>query len=183
TRGTRRPAPGGFRAVQKAVRLPSSAPRVRIARGDFPGVWLDFRLQRARGSDARLQLQDLRWRISGFAIDPADTAAAARPLFSRTVELATGNFVGQLDSATAVRVGALQASLTDSTLDARGVAFAPTVSDAAFGRSQRYRRGLIKTTVARIAVQGIDVGAFVVAQGLRARRVELDSLRLDITSG
>jgi hypothetical protein len=79
-----------------------------------------------------------------------------------------------------VRVGALQASLTDSTLDARGVAFAPTVSDAAFGRSQRYRRGLIKTTVGRIAVQGIDVGAFVLGQGLRARRVELDSMKLDV---
>lgn len=182
TVGQLRAAPRAFRAVQQSVRLPSFAPRVRIARSDFPRVSLDFRLQRARGSDARLQLEDLRWRISGFAIDPADTAAAARPLFSRTVELATGNFVGQLDSATAVRVGALQASLTDSTLDARGVAFAPTVSDAAFGRSQRYRRGLIKTTVAGITVQGIDVGGFVLGRGLRARRVELDSMRLDILS-
>jgi hypothetical protein len=180
--GQARAAPRAFLAVQQSLRLPSFAPRVRIARSDFPRVSLDFRLQRARASDARFRLQDLRWRVGGFAIDPADTAAAARPLFSRTVELATGNFVGHLDSATAVRVGALQASLTDSTLDMRGVAFAPTVSDAAFGRSQRYRRGLIKTTVGRIAVQGIDVGAFVLGQGLRARRVELDSLRLDIMS-
>lgn len=182
TLGQPRAARRAFLAVQQSLRLPSFAPRVRIARSDFPRVTLDFRLQRARGSDARLQLEDLRWRVSGFAIDPADTAAAARPLFSRTVELATGTFVGQLDSATAVRVGALQASLTDSTLDARGVAFAPSVSDAAFGRSQRYRRGLIKTTVGRIAVQGIDVGGFVLGHGLRARRVELDSLRLDIMS-
>lgn len=182
TVGQPRAAPRAFLAVQQSLRLPSFAPRVRIARSDFPQVSLDFRLQRARAGDARLQLEDLRWRIGGFAIDPADTAAAARPLFSRTVELAAGNFVAQLDSATAVRVGALQASLTDSTVDVRGVAFAPTVSDAAFGRSQRYRRGLIKTTVGRIAVQGIDVGAFVLGQGLRARRVELDSLRLDVMS-
>ena len=182
TVGQLRAAPRAFRAVQQSLRLPSFAPRVRIARSDFPRVSLDFRLQRARAGDARLQLKDLRWRIGGFAIDPADTAAAARPLFSRTVEFATGNFVALLDSATAVRVGALQASLTDSTLDVRSVAFAPTVSDAAFGRSQRYRRGLIKTTVGRIAVQGIDVGAFVLGRGLRARRVELDSLRLDIMS-
>jgi len=175
-------APRAFLAVQQSLRLPSFAPRVRIARSDFPHVSLDFRLQRTRASDARFQLEDLRWRVGGFAIDPADTAAAARPLLSRTVELATGNFVGHLDSASAVRVGSLQASLTDSTLDARDIAFAPTVSDAAFGRSQRYRRGLIKTTVGRIAVQGIDVGAFVLGQGLRARRVELDSMRLDVMS-
>ena len=180
TLGQLRAAPRAFLAVQQSLRLPSFAPRVRIARSDFPHVSLDFRLQRVRASDARFQLEDLRWRIGGFAIDPADSRATARPLFSRTVELATGNFVGRLDSATAVRVGALQASLTDSTLDVRGVAFAPTVSDAAFGRSQRYRRGLIKTTVGRIAVQGIDVGAFVLGQGLRARRVELDSMKLDV---
>jgi len=182
TVGQPRAARRAFLAVQQSLRLPSFAPRVRIARSDFPRVALDFRLQRVRGGDTRLQLGDLRWRIGGFTIDPADTAAAARTLFSRTVELATGNFVGHLDRTTAVRVGALQASLTDSTVDMRGVAFAPPVSDAAFGRSQRYRRGLIKTTVGRIAVQGIDVGAFVLGQGLRARRVELDSLRLDVMS-
>lgn len=180
TLGQLHAAPRAFLTVQQSLRLPSFAPRLRVARSDFPHVSLDFRLQRARAGDTRLQLEDLRWRIGGFAIDPADRTATDRPLFSRTVELATGNFVGRLDSATAVRVGALQASLTDSTLDVRGVTFAPTVSDAAFGRSQRYRRGLIKTTVGRIAVQGIDVGAFVLGQGLRARRVELDSLQLDV---
>ena len=160
-----------FIAVQQSIRLPSFAPRVRIARSDFPEVSLDFRLQRARGGgrrgDSRLQLAHLRWRIAGFAIDPADTAAATRPLFSRSVELATGNFVAHPDSATAVRVGALQASLTDSTVEMRGVA---------------YRRGPIRTTVGRVAVRGLDVGAFALGLGLRARRVDLDSLRLDIMS-
>jgi hypothetical protein len=182
TLGQLHDVPRAFLAVQQSLRLPSFAPRIRIARSDFASVSLDFRLQRARASDARFQLADLRWRIAGFTIDPTDKAATARPLFSQAVELAAGNFVGRLDSATVVRVGAVQASLTDSTLDARGIAFAPTVSDAAFGRSQRYRRGLIKTTVGRIAVQGIDVGAFVLGQGLRARRVELDSMQLDVMS-
>jgi len=182
TLGQLQAAPRAFLTVQQSLRLPSFAPRIRIARSDFPQVSLDFRLQRLRAGDSRLQLATLRWRIAGFAIDPADTTAAARPLFSRTVELAAGNFVAHPDSASAVRVGALQASLTDSTITARDVTFAPTVSDAAFGRSQRYRRGMIKTTVGRIAVQGIDVGAFVLGQGLRARRVELDSLRLDLMS-
>lgn len=182
TVGQPRAARRAFLVVQQSLRLPPFAPRVRIARSDFPQVSLDFRLQRARAGDSRLQLENLRWRIAGFAIDPADTATAARPLFSRTVELAAGNFVAHPDSATAVRVGALQASLTDSTLEVRGVAFAPTVSDAAFGRSQPYRRGLIRTTVGRIAIQGIDVGAFALGQGLRARRVDVDSLRLNIMS-
>jgi len=176
-----RAARRAFLVLQQSLRLPSFAPRVRIARIDFPHVRLDFRLQRARAGDSRLQLEQLRWRMADLAIDPADTTAAARPLFSRTVELAAANFVAHPDSATAVRVGTLVASLTDSTLEVRGVAFAP-LSDAAFARSRPYRRALIKTTVGRIAVQGIDVGAFVLGQGLHARRLELDSLRLDIMS-
>ncbi|HTD71142.1 MAG TPA: hypothetical protein VK647_11885 [Gemmatimonadales bacterium] len=171
-----------FFVLQQNLRLPSFAPRVRIARIDFPEVLLDFRLQRARAGDSRLQLEQLRWRMADLAIDPADTTAAARPLFSRTVELAAANFVAHPDSGSAVRVGALLASLTDSTLEVRGVAFAPTLSDAEFARSQPYRRDLIKIMVGRIAAQGVDVGAFVLGQGLRARRLELDSLRLDVTS-
>lgn len=182
TVGQLRSARRAFLVVQQSLRLPSFAPRVRIARSDFPQVSLDFRLQRARAGDSRLELEDLRWRIAGFAIDPADTAAAARPLFSRTVELAAGNFVAHPDSATAVRVGALHASLTDSTLELRDVAYAPTQTDAAFGRSRPYRRSLIRATVGRIAIQGIDVGAFALGQGLRARRIDVDSLRLSIMS-
>ena len=171
-----------FFVLQQNLRLPSFAPRMRIARIDFPEVLLDFRLQRARAGDSRLQLEQLRWRMVDLVIDPADTTAAARPLFSRTVELAAANFVAHPDSASAVRVGALLASLTDSTLEVRGVAVAPTLSDAEFARSQPYRRDLIKITAGRIAAQGVDVGAFVLGQGLRARRLELDSLRLDVTS-
>ena len=182
TAGQPRAARRAFLVLQQGLRLPSFAPRVRIARVDFPDVELDFRLQRTRAGDSRLQLDRLRWHIADFAIDPADTLAAARPLFSRTVELAATDFVAHPDSASAVRVGAFVASLTDSTLEFRGVAFAPTLSDAAFARSGPYRRALIKTTVGRVAVQGMDVGAFVLGQGLRARRVQLDSLRLDVTS-
>jgi len=171
-----------FLVLQQSLRLPSFAPRVRIARIDLPDVGLDFRLQRARAGDARLQWEQLEWRMSDLAIDPADTTAAARPLFSRTVEVAAANFVAHPDSASVVRVGSLLASLTDSTLTMRGVAFAPTLSDAAFARSRPYRRDLIKTTVGRIAVQGLDVGEFVLGLGLHARRLQLDSVRLDVMS-
>ena len=67
TVGQPRAARRAFLAVQQSLRLPSFAPRIRIARSDFPRVSLDFRLQRARGGDTRLQLGDLRWRIGGFA--------------------------------------------------------------------------------------------------------------------
>src|ERR1044071_3976491 len=45
--------PRAFLAVQQSLRLPSFAPRMRIARSDFPHVSLDFRLQRAGAGDAR----------------------------------------------------------------------------------------------------------------------------------
>lgn len=177
-----RAARRAFLVFQQSLRLPPFAPRMRIARIDFPRVELDFRLQRAGAGDTRLQLEQLQWHIADFAIDPSDTVAADRPLFSRKVELAAANFVAHPDSVSAVRVGSLVASLTDSTLEVRGVAIAPTLSDAEFARSRPYRRDLIKTTVGRIAVEGIDVDAFVLGQGLSARRLEVDSLRLDIAS-
>jgi hypothetical protein len=160
-----RAARRAFLVLQQGLRLPSFAPRVRIGQLDFSHVELDFRLQRGKGDDdSRLKLEHLQWRMTDLAIDPADTTAAARPLFSRTVELAAANFVAHPHPGTAVRVGALVASLTDSTLEVHGVAFAPTLR------------------VGRVAVQGLDVGGFALGQGLRARRVQLDSLRLVITS-
>jgi hypothetical protein len=170
-----------FYALQQSLRLPASAPQVRVARIDFPQVALDFRLQRARG-EARLQLEHLRWLMTGFLIDPRDSTAAARPLFSDTVEIAAANFVGQLDSVTAVKVEALRLSLSDSTLEIRDVSFEPSQSDSAFARSHPYRRTLIRTETSRIAVHGLDVGVFLLRQGVRARRVQLDSLRMDVFS-
>lgn len=170
-----------FYALQQSLRLPASAPQVRVARIDFPQVALDFRLQRARG-EARLHLEHLRWLMTDFLIDPRDSTAAARPLFSDTVEIAAAKFVGQLDSVTAVKVEGLRLSLSDSTLEIRGVSFEPSQSDSAFARSHPYRRTLVRTEAARIAVHGLDVGVFLLRQGMRARRVQLDSLRMDIFS-
>lgn len=170
-----------FFALQQSLRLPASAPQVRVARIDFPQVALDFRLARARG-EARLQLEHLRWLMTGFLIDPRDSTAAARPLFSDTVEIAAANFVGQLDSITAVTVEALDLSLSDSTLEIRGVAFAPSLSDSAFVRAHPYRRTRVRTTASRLDVRGLDVGVFLLRQGVRARRVQLDSLRMDVFS-
>src|ERR1051325_912294 len=86
-----------FFELQRSLRLPASAPQVRVRRIDFPQVALDFRLARAR-----LQLERLRWLMTGFLVDPADSTAAARPLFSDSVEIGAAHFVGQLDSVTAI---------------------------------------------------------------------------------
>ena len=179
--GNAHAAERGFFALQQSLRLPASAPQVRVTRIDFPQVALDLALRHA-GGEARLQLKQLRWLMSDFLIDPRDSTAAARPLFSDSLEIQAADFVGQLDSVTAVTVKRLRLSLSDSTLAIRGVAFAPRQSDAAFARSHRYRGTLIRTAAARIDARGLDVGVFLLRQGLRARTVRLDSLRLDVLS-
>jgi len=177
-----RNAQQAFFVLQQGLRLPSFAPRVQVARIDFPHVELDFRLERTRGGEARLELEHLQWHMTDLMIDPADSVATARPLFSRRVELSAANFVAHLDRATAVRVEEFVGSLSDSSFELRGVAFAPAVSDSAFARAWPYRRTRIKAAVGRIGVQGLDVGAMVLREGFRARRVALHSLRLDIFS-
>ena len=188
--GNPSPAPAGrasgerqaFLVFQQGVRLPSYAPRIRIARVAFPQMALDVRLPRTATGAIRLELEQLQWSMADVVIDPADSAAASRPLFSRTIELAANNFTTHPDRAMAVRVGLLQSSLTDSTLEVRGVAFTPSGSGAQFRRSRRHRHDLINLTVGRISAEGIDFGAFLVGQGVRARRIEVDSFRIAVTS-
>ena len=171
-----------FLVFQRGLRPPLYAPRVRIARVVFPHLAVDVRLPRTARGAIRLQLERLRWSMGELAIDPADTAAAFRPLFSRTIELAANTFITHSDRRTAIRVGLLRTSLTDSTLEVRGVGFAPNGSNAAFTRSRRYRSDLVRLSVGRITAQGIDFGALVAGEGVRARHIEVDSLRIDVTS-
>ena len=114
------PPPGArqaFFVLQQGLRLPKFAPRVQVARIDFPHVELDLRLQRARGGEARLELEHLQWRMTDLSVDPADSVATARPLFSRRVELSAANFVAHPDSNTAARIEGFVGSLSDSALE------------------------------------------------------------------
>jgi hypothetical protein len=147
---------------------------VRVARIDFPQVAIDLRLRRT-GGETRLRLEQLRWLMTGFLIDPSDSTVAARPLFSDTVEIRATKFIGQLDSVTAVTVDALSLSLSDSILHVSGIAFAPRRSDSTYG-------SLVRMTATRIDARGLDIGVFLLRQGLRARLVRLDSLRIDVLS-
>jgi hypothetical protein len=188
--GSPNPAPAGrafgerqaFLVFQQGVRLPSYAPRIRITQVVFPRIALDVRLPRTANGALRFELGQLQWSMANVVIDPADTTAASRPLFSRTIELAASNFTTHPDRAMTVRVGLLRTSLTDSTLEVRGVAFTPSQSGADFRRSRRHRHDLINLTVGRITAEGIDFGAFMVGQGVRARRIEVDSFRIAVTN-
>jgi hypothetical protein len=171
-----------FFVLQQGLRLPRFAPRVQVARIDFPHAQLDLRLEWARKESARLELEHLEWHMTDFTVDPADSVTTSRPLFSRTVAISAANFVAHSGSEGAVRVAAFAAHLPDSTVGISGVTFAPAMSDSAFARASPYRRSLLKSSVARIALRGFDAGALVFGAGIHARRVEVDSLRVDVLS-
>jgi hypothetical protein len=160
---------------------PANVPRVRISRVDFPNLALRVRLPHAGPGETRFALERARWSMVDFAIDPADSAAASRPLFSRVVELAVDSAVIRPDSVTAARISHFRASLTDSTLDAEGLAFGPSVPLAEFERGP-YRPDIVQVGMARARMQGMDFGALVLGRGVRARRVTVDSLHVKITS-
>jgi len=172
------PAPGSppaaFLVLQQGLRLPSYAPRLQVAQITFPDLAFELRVPRGRSSETRLGLERLQWHMVDFVIDPADASAAFRPLFSRTIEVAAHSLVAHPDSAFAVRVGLLRASLTDSTLEARGIS-------ADLAPSARHRRDLIKITVGHAVMHGVAFGAFVFGQGARARRFDADSFGIEIT--
>jgi len=172
-----------FFVLQHGLRLPEYAPRVQVARIDFPHAALDLRVQWARGQMARLELEHLEWHMVDFAIDPADSGTTSRPLFSRKIDVAAANFVARTDSGTtALRVAGFAANHPDSTVEILGIMVAPPVSDSAFARASPYRRSLLKANVGRVVARGLDVGALALGAGLRARRVQVDSLHVDVLS-
>lgn len=172
----------GFVGLQRGLRLPPFAPRVRLTRIDFPHADLDFRFQWARGDTARIAVDHLEWHMVDVDVDPADSAATSRLLYSRTIDIAATNFLAYPESTTALRVGRFQASLPDSTIDIRGFSFAPTISDSAFAQARPYRRSRLSTSIGRLGIRGLDVGAFVLGTAVRARTVRVDSLRVDVLS-
>ena len=165
----------GFLVLPQGLRLPSYLHRVVIARVTFPDLAFDFRIPRAHQGETGLVLERLEWHMTDFVIDPDDSSAAARPLFSRSIELVANNFLAHPESGAAVRVGRLRTSLTDSTLEVRDIS-------GEFGTAGSYRHDTIQLTVGHTTVQGIDFEAFALGRGARARRLAVDSFRIDVSS-
>ena len=173
--------PKPFLVFQREVRLPRYAPRIRIARVVFPRIAIDVRLPRARGT-TRLELGMLQWSMGDLVIDPSDPAAAARPLFSRTIDLLATDFVAHPSRTTAVHVDTLRTSLTDSTIDIRGIQFLWRVGSAKPQTPPPYRHTRMVMSVGNVAALGIDYGAWIAGLGAHARSVVIDSFRLDATA-
>jgi hypothetical protein len=171
-----------FYIIQQGMRLPKFAPRLQVARIDFPHAALDLRLSWARKAAARFQLEHLEWHMTDFTVDPKDSLATSRPLFSRTVKVAAESFLARPDSESAVHIAAFTANLPDSSIEIQGIAFAPTISDSAFAWARPYRRSLLKGAVGRIVVRGLEWGALALGEGVRARMLQVDSLRVDVLS-
>lgn len=179
---SRIPGPRTLLDLQRGVRLPSFVPRVRLARLLLPRLAVHLRLARASGPPTPVEIERLEWTLADFVIDPSDTAAAGRFLFSRMIDLGASNLAVYQRGATALRVASLKTSLTDSTLEAGGVGYGPTVSGADFMRSRGTRRDLVRLAARHLAVEGVDYGAFLAGRGVRARRADVDSLSIAVTS-
>lgn len=173
------PSPGvvrpGFLVLQQGLRLPTYLRRVEIRGVTFPALTFDFRIPRAHRGETQLDLERLEWRMTDFVIDPLDPSAGLRPLFSRAIELVAENFVAHPDSTTTVRVERLRTSLIDSTLEIRGIG-------VELGAPGGYRHDVINLTVGQTLLQGIDFETFAIGLGVRARRLVVDSLGVDVTS-
>ena len=162
-----------FLVLVRRLKLPSALPRFKIAQITFPALGFDFRLPSVRRGETRLQLERLGWRMTDLAIDPSDSSAAARPLFSRNIELFAENFVMHPDSLSALSVGVVASNVSDSTLELHDVSFKPTLSPSEFARVKR--RAYIAITAGQGRADGIDFGALALGYGMIARRLAVDS--------
>jgi hypothetical protein len=168
-----------FLVLMQRLQLPKSLPRFKIAQITFPALGFDFRMPHRGRSESRVQLERLGWRMTDLAIDPTDSIAAQRPLFSRNIELFAEKFVMHPDSLSALGVDVLASNVSDSTLELRGISYSPTLSPSVFARAKH--RAYIAITAGRALAVGIDFGALAWGEGIIARRVVADSFKVEVT--
>lgn len=171
-----------FLVLQRRLKLPKALPRLRISQITFPGLGFDFRLKHRRRGETRLQLERLGWRMTDLAIDPTDSSAASRPLFSKNIELLAENVVMHPDSGTALRLGVLTTNVSDSLIVVQGLAYEPSLSPSERARLHPNKGTYVRITAARAQAQGFDFGALAWGEGTIARRIEVDSFRVEVTT-
>jgi len=175
-------APGAFLALQKSLVLPSQVPALRLVKISFPSVSISL-IQRYENKDQlTFRLERARLQVNGLAIDPSDSAAAQRTLFSESVVLSAENASFSPDTATTASLGRLDVDLTDSSVSIHNFAFGPTISDAAFAQRSPYRRDRIKVSAHRLSLKGLDINQFARNGNLQMRAMELDSFLFEIRS-
>jgi hypothetical protein len=173
-------APGAFLALQQGLALPSQVPALRLSRITFPNVAISLVQRYERGDRLEFVLERAQLRITGLAIDPADSAAALRTLFSESVVLSAENAAFRPDTSTSVSLGRLDINLNDSNVIIRDFAFGPLISDEAYARQSPWRRERIRASARKLAFKGLDINLFARSGALRVRALELDSLMFEI---
>ena len=173
-------APGAFLALQQGLALPSQVPALRLSRISFPNVAITLVQRYERGDRLEFVLERAQLRITGLAIDPADSAAALRTLFSESVVLSAENAAFRPDTSTSVSLGRLDVNLNDSSVAIRDFAFGPLITDEAFARQSPWRRERIRASARLLAFKGLDINLFARSGALRVRTLELDSLLFEI---
>ena len=171
-----------FLSMQRGLRLPEFAPRLRLRRIDFPHASFVLRRPLRRGGQATLVLEHLEWSIRDVVIDPDQPLTASRPLFAQAVNIGADNFTLHPDSVTSLSVGRLRVNLTDSSLTVRGIQFGPTVTDAVFARQRPWRRSRLRMKVGTVAAAGLDFGRLLRRGGIYMRHLDVDSFAIDIWS-
>jgi len=173
-------AAGAFLTLQQQLVLPRQVPAFRIARIVFPTLAVSLRKRERGGNDFTFDLERAQLRVRDFAIDPADTAALARPLFSRSVVLTAEGTAVEPDTVNRIAVGSLEVNLTDSAVIVRQVSYGPQISDEQYRRLSPWRRERIRLSASRVQFAGLDVGAFANTGALFTRALDVDSFRISI---
>lgn len=170
----------GFLVLQRSLKLPRAVPRIRIRSISFPDSRVRFRMDRMEHDPLLISLDHFRWYIDNMVIDPGDSAAWQRPLFSDQVRIAATNFTAEPGDTRRIRVGRMQASLTDSIIELRDIVVERAVTAAEERRLKPDRRTFMQLSVARVAAAGLDVATFARGEGVEARKLEVDSVNLEI---
>jgi len=171
---------GAVMTFQRELNLPRRVPTIRIGRIVFPAVAIDMVARKPSGDRTHFGLARARLLITDVVIDPAAPQYRVRPLFAGGVVLRADSTEFRPDTAQMVRIGELEVDLTDSTLTVHDFEQGPRISDADFQRQSPYRRERIRVKAARLAIRGMDQGAYSRTGAIVARAIELDSFRFEI---
>ena len=174
----------------------SSTPRQSSAGADSAtgagGAISGLRVGQLRVEDARLTRgekgaapQDSLWGLSvvlnNLDLDSARNGAPKKYLGTRISE---GDFDGYRrllsNESYVLQVGSSEVSRQDSLFSVGTVRYTPTVTDSVFMRRHEYRVNRFHIGMEGVSVSGFDYRRFLQEGAVLARRVQVDSMNLDV---